>query len=76
MSYLSFCTDGITDWAITIAFYIPSDLLLTNYPVSWYGLLCGFENIIEEAKKQRNKLRGLSPRANCTDRAAAAGRRS
>ena len=33
-------------------------------------------NAINENQKKKKKLRGLRPRANYTDRAAAAGRRS
>ena len=35
-----------------------------------------FSNKLFTRKKKKTKLRGLSPRANYTDRAAAAGRRS
>ena len=35
-----------------------------------------FWHITSQTNKQTNKLRGLSPQANYTDRTAAAGRRS
>ena len=52
-------------WVATLGEMFMSELTLI--------LHCSGEPIVIECKK---KLRGLSPRANYTDRAAAAGRRS
>jgi hypothetical protein len=57
---------------VRFLYAIPS--LLTS--VRTLKFLCKANELFSIKKKQENKLRGLSPRANYTDRATAACRRS
>ena len=81
VKWLAKVITGLRIWAQTETSFLFSKLsrispTATLPPIWRRGVPLGWKNWDMTWNRDKKKLRGLSPRANCTDRAAAAGRRS